>query len=185
MKTSVKFIVLFVAVLAFVNSAIAQTSNIQLSPVNSNLQNIAINPGIVVSLATSQITGSITFSKSLGLPDNFTDKVKAHMKAYKYTLQNGQLTNPQLLNNLSISISNVTAAGASYYKYNYILSGSMPANQPIIVGIGDFCVESCGGLGGIHMLFGTNPQTLIAVLTSADKVFENYNFTAVKQAIPY
>lgn len=107
------------------------------------------------------------------------------MKAYKYDLVNGQLKNPQLLNNLSIAITDATTASSAYYKFNYVLSGSMPTGKPIVVGIGDFCVESCGGLGGIHMVFATNPQTLIAVLTSSDKVFENYNFTADKQAIPY
>lgn len=185
MKTFVKVFALFALFAAFAHAAIAQNNNIPLSPANSNLQNITVNPGIVVSLATSQITGTITFSKSLGMPANFTDKVKTNMKAYKYDLVNGQLKNPQLMNNLSLTVTDVTNASSSYYKFNYVLNGNMPMGKPIIVGIGDFCVESCGGLGGIHMVFATNPQTLIAVLTSSDKVFENYNFTADKQAIPY
>lgn len=185
MKKLVKSFALFVAVLALTSTVFAQTSNVQLSPTNANLQNITAVPNINPQVAIPRITGSITFPKSLGLPNNFIASVQARMKAYKYDFQNGQLVNQQLLNNLSVSITNVTAASASYYKFNYVLSGTMPYNKPIVVFIGDFCVESCGGLGGIHMLFSTNPQTLTAIITSADKTFENYNFTAVKQAIPY
>lgn len=185
MNTFTQLLAAFFAIAFSLFSVQVSAQNNVISPINNiNVVPVpAINPNL---FATGTITGSITVPKKAGSYNVVLQTVKNHiqanLKATRYNLVNGSLTNPQNVANIVVTITEGTH-NSSNYIFNYTAE-KMPLNCPVKITISDF-IAGQSGLGGTFVHFEQTQPNMIATMTSASKIFAGYHFRCTIQQIPY
>ena len=170
MKT-LSFILLFVATFCFYTfTAVAQPTTM----------------GTIVSTAPREIKGTITVPRSLGIsPATFIAQTKTRFEATSYTMINGQLSNPQPVTNLAVTIADVSVANSTNQTFAYsVKSVNFPLNKPISMRIKMWCYANCNSVNNSVISFTLVDANEKATLTAADTCYENYNFKGSFYVVP-